>query len=164
MCGSKHHGGGLTPFPILDASVSGQAVCRYWLPGTAVCRCRGELPATPCGRDRQAIGATSCCRCAGWWSAPWHGSIAADAWPRTSRTLPITRGHSCGSPLSALCCEGSAIPHRPPGPTPRGTAHACRATCGRCGLLNVCSAPMPRFRAWRHHVHNRPRPCENAVP
>jgi putative transposase len=30
----------------------------------------------------------------------------------TSRTLPTTHWHSCGSLLSALCSEGSPIPHR----------------------------------------------------
>ena len=33
--------------------------------------------------------------------------------------LPKRRSHSCGSPPSASCCEGSAIPHRLSGPTLR---------------------------------------------
>jgi predicted glycosyl hydrolase (DUF1957 family) len=36
-------------------------------------------------RSDQAKG-FACCRCVGWWSAPWHGSIVAVAWPKTSRT------------------------------------------------------------------------------
>ena len=65
-------------------------------------------------RSRQAIRSVEkgswSCPSAGSSSARSPGSTAAEGWPRTGRTSTEARSHSCGSPQSASCSEGSAIP------------------------------------------------------
>jgi len=57
--------------------------------------------------------ASWCSPCAGLFSVPWLGSIAAAASPKTLRVSPAMLWHSSGLHQSAWCSESFATQHEP---------------------------------------------------